>query len=571
MGETVLIASLGESPVVVTAMFDLLTTEEKQQEIGEIKQVVVLRPRPKGNGDDIGLGYDLIAEALQEKCLLLPELLPFEDANGEDESFDFLKHLCRLLDRYQKSGDTVYLSLAGGRKNMSALMALLVPLFPCVKKLYHVLDTDEKQFKSTEAIISLSDADRKAYMHPPLDRLKLIDIPYGERQQISPQLRSILFDLTSERLEALWEQNPALAESAQFYGGVSRQGAVAQPDITDKILKVFVTEHVKEKYEKMRDGDITRAEMFAKCFKQMSFAPMLADKKLHLHGSFEATLSEGQQKVFHYYKCGSTAERPFYYTLPGEIDLYPKVDVRKVIICDLAIEEWHSGNKKYVPPTGVSLEAARKSIRTYQVEKLLSLGTDSVLLVPLGTSPMIATQLYILLKMQGYNIHKVVLLYPGRSNLVKASARLVREALEDEGVPYRDIPIKGLEDIASREDCVTYGKALEDAIIAIHREHSNCEIALALSGGRKGMAALAMFAAQHQGIRYLYHTLINNEELEKRVEAKKTGATIEALNGEDREVRRERLFLRAYGGPEAGFALFRVPVIPVERAEGGNE
>jgi CRISPR-associated Csx14 family protein len=569
MGENVLIASLGESSVVVTAMFDLLTTEEKRQGIGEIKKVVVLQPRD--NGNDISLGYDLVAEALQGKCELLPELLPFEDANGEDESFDFLKHLCRLLDRHQKNGDTVYLSLAGGRKNMSALMALLVPLFPCVKKLYHVLDMDEKQFKSTEAIISLSDADRKAYMHPPLDRLKLIDIPYGERQQISLRFRSLLFDLTPRQLDDLWEQNPALAERAQFYSSVLGQGetaSAAQPDITGKILKVFVTEHVREIYEEMQHGDATRASKFADFFRQMRYADTLADKKLHLHGSIKGTSPEGKPMLFHYFKRRRTAERPFYYTWPEGIHRYPHTDVRKVIICDLAVEQ---GDGSYDPPAEVSLEVAKKSTKTYPVEKLLSSGIDSVLLVPLGTSPMIATQLYVLLKGQGYNIHKVVLLYPGRSNIVKASARLVREVLEDEGVSYQDIAIKGLEDIASREDCVTYGKALEDTIIAIRKEYSNCEIALALSGGRKGMAALAMFAAQRQGIPYLYHTLINNEELEKRVEAKKIGATIEALNGEDRNVRRERLFLRAYGGPEAGFVLFRVPVIPVERFEGGNE
>jgi CRISPR-associated Csx14 family protein len=571
MGENVLIASLGESPVVVTAMFDLLTTEEKQREIGEIKKVLVLRPSPKDNDDDIGLGYDLIAEALQGKCELLSELLPFEDANGEDESFDFLKHLYRLLDTHQKSGDTLYLSLAGGRKNMSALMALLVPLFPCVKKLYHVLDTDEKQFKSTEAIISLSEADRKAYMHPPLERLKLIDIPYGERQQSSLQFRSLLFDLTPEQLEALWEQNPALAEMMQFYGGVSRQRETAstnQPDITGNILRVFVTEHVRERYKAMQDRDATRASRFADFFRQMRYADTLADKKLHLHGYIEGISPEGKPMLFHYFKRRRTAERPFYYTWPEGIHRYPHADVRKVIICDLAIEQ---DDGSYDPPAEVSLQAAREATKTYTVETLLSSGIDSVLLVPLGTSPMVATQLYALLKEQGHNIHKVVLLYPGRSNIVKASARLVREALEDEGVPYRDIPIKGLEDIASREDCMTYGKALEDAIIAIRREYSNCEIALALSGGRKGMAALAMFAAQRQGIQYLYHTLINNEELEKRVEAKKTGATIEVLNGEDRDVRRERMFLRAYGGPEAGFVLFKVPVIPTERVESSNE
>lgn len=50
----VLIASLGESPVVVTAMYDLLTEQEKLH----IDKVVVLHPEDEGTR--IPLGFDLI-------------------------------------------------------------------------------------------------------------------------------------------------------------------------------------------------------------------------------------------------------------------------------------------------------------------------------------------------------------------------------------------------------------------------------------------------------------------------------------------------------------------------------
>src|SRR5437660_4243373 len=116
----ILIASLGESPIVVTAMYNLLTTEEKQRKLGEIDKVVVLYPEKE---DMIQLGYDLIEDALRGKCKLEPWMLPFEDANGEEESYTFLRLLFQLLFIHQESGNNVYLSLAGGRKNMSALMA----------------------------------------------------------------------------------------------------------------------------------------------------------------------------------------------------------------------------------------------------------------------------------------------------------------------------------------------------------------------------------------------------------------------------------------------------------------
>ncbi len=142
----ILIASLGELPVVVTAMYDMLTEQEQMP----VSTVVVLHTQ----GEDalIPLAIDPIWEALPRECLVESEPLVLEDAEGNiakdadrtPASIAFLHSLYRLLDNAQRAGgDSVYLSLAGGRKNMSALMAIFVPLFPCVKKLYHLIDRDE--------------------------------------------------------------------------------------------------------------------------------------------------------------------------------------------------------------------------------------------------------------------------------------------------------------------------------------------------------------------------------------------------------------------------------------------
>ena len=94
--------------------------------------------------------------------------------------------LYRLLANAQKADDSVYLSLAGGRKNMSALMAILVPLFPCVKKLYHLIDRDENSphryhFKTIEDIVSCPVDERLAYLNPDPERLRpcLLDPAHG--------------------------------------------------------------------------------------------------------------------------------------------------------------------------------------------------------------------------------------------------------------------------------------------------------------------------------------------------------------------------------------------------------
>jgi len=79
------------------------------------------------------------------------------------------------------------------------------------------------------------------------------------------------------------------------------------------------------------------------------------------------------------------------------------------------------------------------------------------------------------------------------------------------------------------------------------------------------MAALAMFAAQHTGIRYLYHTLITDKQLSKKVERE---TDIGMLRGVQlsKQARNNRLFLREYEGkgPYTKFVLFKVPVLPTK-------
>src|SRR5437764_4476084 len=201
--ENVLIATLGESPIVVTAMYDLLKKEKGLV----IDRVVVLYPEQEVL---ISTAFDLIREALQDRCEVIPESLPFEDVANEADSFYFLRTLYRLLNDEQKSANSVYLSLAGGRKNMSALIAILVPLFPCVEGLYHVIDPDEgtrrHHFKSIEDILDLPDDDRLSYFlltDDQLERLKLVTIPYGEQQRVSEEYRSLLFTIPEEGLGEL--------------------------------------------------------------------------------------------------------------------------------------------------------------------------------------------------------------------------------------------------------------------------------------------------------------------------------------------------------------------------------
>ena len=72
------------------------------------------------------------------------------------------------------------------------------------------------------------------------------------------------------------------------------------------------------------------------------------------------------------------------------------------------------------------------------------------------------------------------------------------------------------------------------------------------------MAALTYFAAQQAKIDAVYHTLITDADLEKKIDEETTVTALEKLK---REQQVKRLFLESYD--QSKFDLFRVPVIPL--------
>jgi hypothetical protein len=72
------------------------------------------------------------------------------------------------------------------------------------------------------------------------------------------------------------------------------------------------------------------------------------------------------------------------------------------------------------------------------------------------------------------------------------------------------------------------------------------------------MAAMSMFVAQNKGLPYVYHTLITDEKLSKKIDEE---TTVSALNHPKVTIaeRNNRLFLRSYDAQQ--FTLFRVPVL----------
>jgi CRISPR-associated Csx14 family protein len=545
--EHVLIASLGESPIVVTAMYDLLTQKYDKH----IDRLVVLYPQ----SEMVTEAYLLVEEVMKGvPCEVEFQDLHINDVNTTQDCLIFLQALYHRLLIHQNNGDIVYLSLAGGRKSMSALMAWAIPYFPCIKQLYHVLDTEERDFPKVEQLFSeMSENQRKQAMHPALKQLALVDIPLDQNLQIDYDLQTRLASMSVEELDNYLETNPAQAEAIEFEQTIAHGG---------KILEVWLTAHAAKQFEEMRQHNTERAKNFQDCFQLMRSAPMLRNRVRGIDKGDDDSFAE-KSITFHFLKRMRKIERPLFYTTPRDIKNAPDERVDQVVVCELEYKR----NGKYRSISEILSKSDFSTKPDSSTDQLAPVferkDAETTLIVPLGTSPMVATQLYALLKRQGQAIHEVVLVYPTKQKII-IGAELVKRAFKEvDDVPCRLVRIPGLEDVASTADCKTYETALEQEIDRVREEHPNGQIFLALSGGRKGMAALAMFVAIRKRIPDVFHTLISTDDLEKQI-VKETKVSVLSKPGLDKNIRNDRLFLRAYAKSDEEFArnfiLFKIPV-----------
>ncbi len=545
----ILIATLGDSPVVVTSMFDLLTKQQIP-----IESITLLHT----SGERRIGGFAMIQDVLKGQCTVDPHELSFEDADTEEACFDFLQKLFALLKIHQEQRNIVYLSLAGGRKNMSALMALAAPFYTCVQGLYHVIDkseaTDRANFKSFQELTKLYYATDKTrfmrMMHPNIDDLYLVPIPLKNALRVSESYLYKLHNMTAEQLQTLWNEDPDEADRVQF---------VLQfvDSHVGPTLKIKLTEQAKKEYE---DFNPNLARKFEHCLRSMQFTNHLkeTDNKHALTG--------GERSFPSYvYRKGNTTERPFFHTEPGDIMNYPDNPVDTVVVERFAK---HKTRTEYIPSVNVLLSTSyEKGQPLYSLECIVKQRKtiQSVLIVPMGTQPMVATQLYTLLKeRERRDIRKVLLLYPEYAEGVYESVQDAKKAFKYEKVECEECAVPELEDVRSQRDCEIYQATLEKTIRREQENfllrHPGSVIDLALSGGRKGMAALALFSAQRTQLHAVYHTLIANEELERQIAFDVDASEFSGLSQGEQN---EKLFLRTYKAREADFRLFTVPIGPL--------
>jgi CRISPR-associated Csx14 family protein len=530
---SILFATLGESPMVITVVVDLLRARGTA-----IDEVVVIYPAQAHHERYIDLGYEYIKKALSDTCRVRPRPLPFADLNDERESIELLWQVAEELDACEYQHHTAYLSIAGGRKNMSALLAIMPQFYSCVRGVYHLLnpyeDDPARQHRYTnEALFELDEAERIRRLHPPIEDFKLVELPC-ESVASNRELRQWLSKAFSNDEPPPVAITPA-AES--FYGQVFRRAARPAHQLAIHFTQTAYDQYCLWAQSKSAQRGVIDA-----------YLPLMRDLyylREHRHGVWSKAGT-----TFHFCKRYRTAERVFFYTRPHPIHLFPQ-QVEEVVICGFSR---HSNETDYDPPAEFWLNSGD----FIPARSLADLpGQPVTLLAPLGRSPAVVTQAYELLRTrEKRQIARICIIYPQQSAAVRNGARILEQVCQRRGIPLETTPLP-VADVDDQQSCDIFLHSLQKVIRSQCTQHPDETIALLISGGRKAMSALTLIAAQVMDIGQVYHTTISDPLVERHIQEATSPGQLSSMPRREQE---QALFREDYTA-QAVFHLFTVPVL----------
>ncbi|MFA0735050.1 MAG: hypothetical protein OGMRLDGQ_001550 [Candidatus Fervidibacter sp.] len=204
----ILLATLGESPAVVTEAIDRL----------------------KSDGVDIGAVTILTTKDIyaQEALNLLAQHIPdyyqgrvefqgvagtrlvdaFYDVDSDKAVTEFMQEACSVLRDYRRWAE-VHVCIAGGRKAMSALLTLAVQFYGATS-LFHIIlqDPEIEEGGHITKLKNLPKEEQDRYLHPPIDQIKLVRLPFiGLFAMLGDILRGLRGEEVRGEVRELLEQN----------------------------------------------------------------------------------------------------------------------------------------------------------------------------------------------------------------------------------------------------------------------------------------------------------------------------------------------------------------------------
>lgn len=172
MPRKILVASLGEAPAVVTETINKIEEEERIQ----FDEVITISTSGSATRESIDMLCKEIAEHYTKRITYIPDYIKALDIDTEEDNLDFMKKVCEWLKRYKK--DDVYISLAGGRKTMSAIMVLAAQIYGA-RMLCHVIAEPYTESQGNiETLERLTPEERKNIFHPKSEDVILVRLPF---------------------------------------------------------------------------------------------------------------------------------------------------------------------------------------------------------------------------------------------------------------------------------------------------------------------------------------------------------------------------------------------------------
>jgi CRISPR-associated protein Csx14 len=190
MVKTSLIATLGTSPPVVTEFLRYMQEAEKTN---ATDLTIIATQEQK-----VLEGLELVKQAIKTRYPTIHQhtkILPIKDVTTEEENYTFMKNMAQLLVEQHTThkANSIHLSLAGGRKDMSITAALLAQYLG-VNGVYHIvmpnIDLVNTQLEQLRRKIKelAESQDKQAYyqqhqeefdklLFPPLHQYRVIKIP----------------------------------------------------------------------------------------------------------------------------------------------------------------------------------------------------------------------------------------------------------------------------------------------------------------------------------------------------------------------------------------------------------
>lgn len=214
----VLIATLGEAPAVVTEAIDRL-----QADGVAIDFVVVLTTSETNAQNALSLLGEHLPEYYGGETTLYDArtLETFYDVDSDTAALEFMNQACEALRSYRKKGWEIYACIAGGRKAMSALLALAVQFYGA-QRLFHVLVKDRvlEEEGHILKLLNMSREKQNRVLHPPVDQIKLVHLPFIG---LFPLLGDIIAGLKGRSVRSeireLLEQNGLLTAGTLTHQG----------------------------------------------------------------------------------------------------------------------------------------------------------------------------------------------------------------------------------------------------------------------------------------------------------------------------------------------------------------